>query len=77
MPNLFGKYPASASIKGYIEAMKHYYAPQSLDLAKTMLWHIQRTLRKLGAPTNPKLIREKDIWAFLDHLEARGYENAT
>lgn len=77
MPNAFGKYPTSSSIKKYIEATRHAYAPSTQREIKRKLRYILTELRDLGAPRTPQKFKECHIRVFLDWMDRKGLDNET
>jgi len=77
MPNPFGKYPASSSVKKYVEATRHFYAPSTLDERARKTRYIVGILQSLGAKQSPRDITQENVLAFLDWMDEKGLEGST
>lgn len=77
MPNPFGKYVAASSVKKYIEATNHYYAPSTQKERRRKITHIARVLRTLGVPSDPRKVRQENVFAFVDWMEKKNLEGST
>lgn len=78
MPNKFGKYPLSSSMKKYLQATQRFYAPITQRGRERKLKHICKTMaNELGASSSPHKITEQDIINFMDWMDRRRIANAT
>jgi integrase/recombinase XerD len=77
MPNPFGKYPASSTVKKYLEATRHCYAQSTQEERSRKLRFVIRLLHELNAPSQPKLITEKHVLVFLDQLNKKHLKGKT
>lgn len=78
MTNPYGRYPSSSAIKRYMEASKLYYAPASRDARYDKTRQICRILKNdIGASESPHKITEKDVFAFVEHLNKMNIKNST
>jgi integrase len=77
MPNPFGKYPISSAVKKYIEATRHFYAPETQAYRGRKLRYILNAMKTLGAPENPTKLGKEDILTWMDWMEKKGLEGST